>query len=109
MFNLFKKREAETVSLEYHREVVDALNLQIDGLADDVREAERAYERERTASRTKGRIAAELLTERDAARDTLRHIVTLETPGCAHVGRKMAAAAKARLPEYAVTEQAEAA
>lgn len=44
------------------------------------------------------RVAKKYKAERDDARATLTEIVALETPGCAHVGKKMAALARNALP-----------
>ena len=78
----------------------------IAGLREDVRTAEAAYEKERGESLKKGRLASELLTERDAARDKLREVIAAETQGCAPIGRKMARIARAGLPEFAVPADA---
>lgn len=69
-------------------------------LRDDFRQAERAYDAERAASVKRGRLAAELLAERDAAHATLREVAGLETPSCAHIGKRMAAKAREGLPEF---------
>jgi hypothetical protein len=69
-----------------------------------------AYEKERADSIRKGRLASELLAERDAAHDKLREINAMVTPGCAGIGKKMARCAREGLPEFAVpAETAEAA
>lgn len=39
-------------------------------------------------------LTLELLTERNAARATLRAIAAMETPSCAHIGKRMAAKAR---------------
>lgn len=117
MFNWFNKKPAnpapvpsplipDAVSMAYHDGVVKALRAEIAGLGDDVRQAERAYETAKVRARTSGRIASELLTQRDHARHILREIVALETPGSAHIGRKMAALARTGLPEFAEREAA---
>lgn len=43
----------------------------------------------------------ERTSERNAAWEALRQIAALETPGCAHVGKRMARIAREALPEYA--------
>ena len=115
MFNLFAKKPApmpiETMTLAEHRAVVDALKREIAGLTNDVRQAERAYEaadrnyeNEKHRAREFGKLNSELLTERDAARDKLREINDMVTPGCAGIGRKMARTAREGLPEFATGE-----
>ncbi|WP_447724563.1 hypothetical protein [Sphingomonas koreensis] len=116
MFNLFAKKpvaaSVETVTLAYHRSVVDALKREVSGLTNDVRQAERAYEAanrnyetEKHRAREFGRLNSELLGERDAARSILREIDGMVTPGCAGIGRKMARAAREGLPEYAAINE----
>ena len=70
--------------------------------------AQRA-ETEKERAITSGRLASELLTERDAAHDKLREINGMVTPGCAGIGRKMARCAREGLPEFAVPAEQEAA
>lgn len=125
MFKLFGNKPAakpatiETVTLAYHRDVIDAMNEEIIKLRTERNNAQAARNAEREASIRKGRLASELLTERDAARDknleiagnlvaahnVLREIVALETPSSAHIGRKMAAKAREGLPEFAAGER----
>lgn len=66
-------------------------------------------EAEKNRAVKSGRLASELLTERDAAHDKLREIVAAETPACAGIGRKMARIAREGLPEFAVPAEQEAA
>lgn len=97
-----KLRAAEEAARQMHREN--------SGLRADLRAAEAAYDKERADSIKKGRLASELLAERDAAHDKLREVVAAETQGCAPIGRKMARIAREGLPEFAVpAEAAEAA
>lgn len=58
--------------------------------------AERNLEliRARSEGVTKGRLAKELLGERDAAVSTLNEIAAMETAGSAPIGKKMAAHAR---------------
>lgn len=96
-----KLRAAEEAARQMHREN--------SGLRADVRAAEAAYEKARGESIKKGRLASELLAERDAAHDKLREINAMGTPGCAGIGRKMARCAREGLPEFAVPAEQEAA
>ncbi|WP_422057748.1 hypothetical protein [Sphingomonas sp.] len=97
-----KLRAAEEAALQMHRENSE--------LRSKLRAADAAYEKERAESIKKGRLASELLAERDAAHDKLREIVAAETPACAGIGKKMARIAREGLPEFAVpVETAEAA
>lgn len=115
MWNPFAKKPApatiETVTLAYHREAIDTLNTEVIRLRaerNNARSARDAAEqrvgRERADSIKKGRLCTELLTERDDARFILRQIAMMETPTCAHIGRKMAAKAREGLPEFAAGE-----
>lgn len=110
-----KLRAAEEAALQMHRENSElrsklrAAERECAGLRDDVRAAEASYNKERVDSVKKGRLASELLTERDAAHDKLREIVAAETPACAGIGRKMARIAREGLPEFAVPAEQEAA
>lgn len=61
-------------------------------------------EAEKHRAKQFGRLNSELLSERDEARSILREISALETPTCAHIGRKMAAKAREGLPEFATGE-----
>lgn len=119
MFARMFGQKPAAVPLDQHQAIVAAFRDEIDtlrascfaaertveGLTNDVQQAERAYEHQRSEAITNGRLAAELLTERDEARDVLRSIVSFATPGMASIGRKMAATAKAGLPEYATAER----
>lgn len=67
-------------------------------LAEQHRAFAKAMNAEQSASRTKGRLAAELMAERDKARAALTEITKLETPSCAHIGKRMAAVARGALP-----------
>lgn len=58
----------------------------------------RGLDAERDTARTKGRLAAELLSERNAARAALTKITGMETPSCAPIGKRMAAVARGALP-----------
>jgi hypothetical protein len=105
MWNPFKKPATiETVTLVQHREVVAALKLEIARLAAGRDNAVSARNMERERAVTSGRLCTELLTERDDARFILRQIAMMETPTCAHIGRKMAAKAREGLPEFAAGE-----
>lgn len=86
----------------------DRLERIVASLREDVRTAEAAHDKERRESIRKGRLASELLTEREAAYDKLREINSMVTPGCAGIGRKMARCAREGLPEFAVEEPAAA-
>lgn len=101
MFNWFNKKPDttmqavqadDTVSREYHASVVEAHKEQSSMLE----KVGNAYKRERDAARR----------DADAVRHILREIVALETPGSAHIGRKMAALARTGLPEFAEREAA---
>ncbi len=110
-----KLRAAEDAALQMRierdeeKERADQAERKATGLREDVRTAEAAYEKERADSIRKGRLASELLTERDAAHDKLREVVAAETPACAGIGRKMARIAREGLPEFAVPAEQEAA
>lgn len=97
--------EPEWVSLATHRSVVAAYQEHVETLQASCFEAERRFEAEKNRAITSGRVASEALTERDAAHETLRAIVAMKTDNCASIGRRMAAAAKAGLPEYAAAER----
>ena len=112
-----KLKAAEDAALQMHNENSDlrrklrAAERECAGLRDDVRSAEAGFDKERAEGIKKGRMASELLTERDAALDRaafleakLREINGMVTPGCAGIGRKMARAAREVLPEYAAGE-----
>ncbi len=105
-----KLRAAEDAALQMRNENSDlrrklrAAEREVEGLRADVRAAEASYDKERADGIKKGRLASELLTERDAAHDKLREVVAAETPACAGIGRKMARIAREGLPEFAVDE-----
>lgn len=61
-------------------------------------QAKAAFIQERDRAKTSGRLAAELLKERDAARAALTDIAGMETENCAHIGKRMAARARQELP-----------
>ncbi len=67
--------------------------------------ARTACKAEKARAMKSGRLASELLTERDAARNILREINALETPACASIGRRMAAKAREGLPEFVTSER----
>lgn len=111
MFGL-KPADPEVILLETHRGVVDALNeeaIRLRADASNARAARDAAERrlrsEKNRAIESGRLASELLTERDAARDRLRQIAAMETVGSAPAAKRMAATARAGLPEFADGER----
>lgn len=55
------------------------------------------FDAEKNRAIKSGRLATELMTERDAARAALADIMALETPSCAHIGKKMATRAREAL------------
>jgi hypothetical protein len=61
-------------------------------------QAKAAFIQERDRAKTSGRLATELLKERDAARAALAEIAAMETPASASIGRRMAARARQELP-----------
>lgn len=104
------ERDAEKERADKQASRADEAERKAAVLREDSRTLEAAYDKERGESIKKGRLASELLAERDAAHDKLREINGMVTPGCAGIGRKMARCARAGLPEYAVpAETAEAA
>lgn len=96
MWNPFAPKPApapiETVTLAYHTSVVNALKEQ----SLMIEKVGNTYKRERDAARR----------DADHARGILRAISALETPGSAHIGRKMAAKAREGLPEFAGEREA---
>lgn len=104
------ERDAEKDRADKQASRADEAERKAAGLREDVCAAEAAYEKGRREGKQKGRLASEMLAERDAAHDKLREVVAAETPACAGIGRKMARIAREGLPEYAVpAETAEAA
>lgn len=100
-----KPAPAETVTLEYHRSVVAGMQEEIAALREGCFNETQRANRERGQRQQVGAALNEALTERDAARETLRQIAAMETPGSAPIGRRMAAAARAGLPVDEASEQ----
>ncbi|WP_439538719.1 hypothetical protein [Sphingomonas sp.] len=97
--------QADTVTLDYHKAVVEAQRETIASLTEASYESARVAEAEKARAIKSGRLASELLTERDAAHARLRKIAAMETPGSAPAAKRMARVAREGLPEYAAGER----
>lgn len=87
------RAEVDALKKEIATAKADSLHLAVvvTGLNDD-------KARLASANSALDRVAKKYKAERDDARAALSGIAALETPGCAHVGKKMAALARKALP-----------
>lgn len=95
-----------TVKLNEAREAAIKLRAERDNARAARDTALERVDAEKDRAMKSGRLASDLLTERDAARGILREINGMVTPACAGIGRKMAAKAREGLPEFAAKEAA---
>lgn len=101
-----KPATVETITKAEHVAIVAAHRQEIETLRSACFAAERDLQTARHEARANGAALSEVLNERDAAHATLRIIANMVTPGSAPIGKRMAATAKAGLPEYLVEQAA---
>jgi peptidoglycan hydrolase CwlO-like protein len=77
---------------------IDELAAEKAGLTAALASEKQAHGETKREERILGEAFTEMLNERDEARSALRDIIAMETPGSAHIGRKMAARARQALP-----------
>lgn len=96
MWNLFKSKTADPMQTE--TQVDPRTEDALDKVAAKYKGRAELWQR---VSLNGDKLRLQAIAERDAARAKLRQIAALETPGCAHVGKRMARIAREALPEYA--------